>query len=232
MRNLIKIIGTGKTGREAIAWLRKANTRGAGLITASNPSKLRIKEASLAFVISEETKFPKPGSLPSGAISVAVICHRGHSSRKIAEAQDYNTTVFLNNPSYKANAEITGAFLKTLVEGISLPHLVGLDFSEIAQLLKNGRLAELSVVHSKVGNIGKAMEQALKTSILNARRKAWARVYAYFIGGADMRLEDLDKAANVMAKKLHSESDMVWGARIEGRMKGKVTVMALATQIG
>lgn len=234
MSSLIKIIGMGKTGREVIAWLKKAHTQGADLIPANNPSKLKIKEASLAFVVSEDAKFPKPDFLPSSAVSVAVISHPRHSSENFAEIQkNYNTTLFLSNPSSQKamNVETIGTFLKTVVEGVSLPHVVGLDFSEVTQLLKHGKLAMLSIGHSTLKNIGKAAEQGLKSETFNFSAKVWARAYTYFIGGNDMRLDDLNKAGDILSEKLHPNTDIMWGARNEEKMKGKVTILLLLTQI-
>lgn len=228
MSYAIKIVGIGKTGQEVINWLRKAQIQGAELIPAGT-SKIgkKLKNAQLAFIICEDQGFPKPDFLPSETVAVAVICHQAPNPEKIEEIRKGYNTMLLLDEVCAGNTEIIGSFLKTLVEGISQPNLVGLDLSEVTQLLRTGEIAALGVGHSTIENIEEATKQALKFNKLT--RKTWARVYAYFIGGADMSLEDLDKAGNVISKKLHTNSDIVWGAKVEQKMKGKVKVMVLLT---
>jgi len=50
-------------------------------------------------------------------------------------------------------------------------------------------------------------------------------------GGPDMTLDDVSKIGELVTESLDDDANVIWGARVDEAMKGKLTVMTIITGV-
>jgi len=50
-------------------------------------------------------------------------------------------------------------------------------------------------------------------------------------GGPDMTLEDINRIGELVTESMDPDANVIWGARVDDDMKGKLTVMTIITGV-
>ena len=53
----------------------------------------------------------------------------------------------------------------------------------------------------------------------------------HVVGGSDMTLDDINKVGELVTESLDHDANVIWGARVDDDMKGKLTVMTIVTGV-
>jgi hypothetical protein len=113
----------------------------------------------------------------------------------------------------------THRFLKELIECIALPSLVGLDYADIRQIFMMNSRIELKKYKAKLDE---------KDEIIKDIKKDFKKIDGCFFvvsGGTDITLDEILDVAEKIGK---ISIFMVYGARIEEDLKGKIEVSLFA----
>jgi cell division protein FtsZ len=227
-----------------------------------NDIKAVLKESDLVFVCAGMGGGTGTGSAPliasvakdTGAIVIGTVTMPFRIERARIERAEFgleqlrevsDTVIVIDNnrlvqiagnlPVQQAFAvanELVATMIKGIVETISVPSLVNLDYADVRAIMKNGGVAAIGVGSSDTNNrVDEAVKGALSNPLLDINYEGATGALIHVIGGPDMTLDEINKVGELVTESLDDDANVIWGARIDEAMKGKVTVMTIITGV-
>ncbi len=128
--------------------------------------------------------------------------------------------------------ELISTMIKGIVETIAVPSLVNLDYADVKAIMKNGGVAAIGVGSSDTTNkVEEAVKGALENPLLDINYKGATGALIHVSGGPDMTLDDINRVGELVTESLDADANVIWGARVQEDMKGKITVMSIITGV-
>jgi len=98
--------------------------------------------------------------------------------------------------------------------------------------MTNGGVAAIGVGSSDTNNrVEEAVQGALSNPLLDINYEGAIGALIHIIGGPDMTLDEISRAGELVTESLDDDANVIWGARIDEEMKGKITVMTIITGV-
>jgi cell division protein FtsZ len=178
------------------------------------------------------------------AIACAALAEAG-----IAELQQHvDTLIVIPNQNLfrvaNENTTFAEAFmmadqvLQQGVRGITdlmvMPGLINLDFADVRSVMTEMGKAMMGTGEAVGDNRAiEAAEQAIANPLLDGCRMKGAKgVLISITGGDDMRLMEVDEAANHIRELVDPDANIIWGSAFNNDLDGKIRVSVVATGIG
>ena len=128
--------------------------------------------------------------------------------------------------------ELIATMIKGIVETIAVPSLVNLDYADVKAIMTNGGVAAIGVGASDTNNrVDEAVKGALSNPLLDISYKGATGALIHICGGPDMTLEEISRAGELITESLDDDANVIWGARVDDEMKGRITVMTIITGV-
>jgi cell division protein FtsZ len=128
--------------------------------------------------------------------------------------------------------ELVSTMIKGIVETIAIPSLVNLDFADVRAIMTNGGVAAIGVGSSDTTNrVDEAVKGALENPLLDINYAGAIGALIHIIGGPDMTLDEINRAGEMVTAELDEDANVIWGARVDDNMKGKLMVMTIITGV-
>jgi len=128
--------------------------------------------------------------------------------------------------------ELVATMIKGIVETIAVPSLVNLDYADVKTIMTNGGVAAIGVGSSDTDNrVDEAVRGALENPLLDINYKGATGALIHIVGGPDMTLDEINRAGELITETLDQDANVIWGARVQEDMKGKLTVMTIVTGV-
>jgi cell division protein FtsZ len=127
---------------------------------------------------------------------------------------------------------LIATMIKGITETISTPSLVNLDFADVKAIMKAGGVATIGVGESDSGDRAiEAVSRALAHPLLDVDYTGANGALIQIIGGEDMRLDEINAIGETVARNMDPNATVMWGARIDPEMNGKVQVITIVTGV-
>jgi cell division protein FtsZ len=144
-------------------------------------------------------------------------------------------TIAGNLPIQQAFAvanELISTMIKGIIETIAIPSLVNLDYADVKAIMTNGGVAAIGVGSSDTNNrVEEAVRGALSNPLLDISYEGATGALIHVTGGPDMTLDDVAKVGDMVTETLDDDANVIWGARVEEKMAGKLAVMTIITGV-
>jgi len=128
--------------------------------------------------------------------------------------------------------ELVSTMIKGIVETIAVPSLVNLDYADVKAIMTNGGVAAIGVGSSDTNNrVEESVNGALSNPLLDISYKGATGALIHVIGGPDMTLDEINRVGELVTESLDEDANVIWGARVDDAMKGKMTVMTIITGV-
>ena len=128
--------------------------------------------------------------------------------------------------------ELISTMIKGIVETIAVPSLVNLDYADVRAIMKDGGVAAIGVGSSDTTNkVEEAVKGALTNPLLDISYAGAGGALIHVCGGPDLTLDEISEIGEMVTETLDTDANVIWGARIDENMKGKVTVMTIITGV-
>ncbi|MBT7508282.1 cell division protein FtsZ, partial [archaeon] len=128
--------------------------------------------------------------------------------------------------------ELIATMIKGIVETIAVPSLVNLDYADVRAIMSNGGVAAIGVGSSDTNNrIEEAVKGALANPLLDINYEGATGALIHVSGGPDLTLQEIANIGELITDSLDEDANVIWGARVDDNMKGKVTVMTIITGV-
>jgi len=224
--------------------------------------KKSVSGADMVFVVSGLGGGTGSGSAPviaqlakeAGAIVISVVTMPFESEKARIDKAEFalqelreqtDTCIVLDNnrlvdiagqlPISQAFAvanELISTMIKGLVETITLPSLINLDYADVSSIMKGGGVAVIGIGESDTNDkVNEAVKQALSHPLLDVDYRGATGALIHVTCGPDLKLEEFDTVGRTVSENLGAEAQVIIGARINKEFEGKVRVITIMTGV-
>jgi len=128
--------------------------------------------------------------------------------------------------------ELVSTMIKGIVETITLPSLINLDYADVSSIMKNGDVAVIGVGESDTtARVDEAVRQALTHPLLDVDYKGATGALIHITCGPDFKLEEFAGVGELVTENLSPEAQVIIGARINKDFANKVRVITIMTGV-
>jgi len=208
---------------------------GGGTGTGSAPYVAQLAKENGAIVIGTVTMPFKIERARIDRAEFGLQALRQHSDTVIVIDNNRLVQIAGNLPVNQAFAvanELVSTMIKGIVEIISVPSLVNLDFADIKAIMTSGGVAAIGVGASDTNNrVDEAVKGALGNPLLDITYEGATGAIIHVSGGEDMTLDEVSRVGEIVTEAMDQDANVIWGARVVEGMKGKITVMTIITGV-
>ena len=128
--------------------------------------------------------------------------------------------------------ELISTMIKGIVETITIPSLINIDYADVASIMKNGDVAVIGIGEADTTDrVEAAVKQALSHPLLDVDYKGATGALIHVICGDDLKLDELNNVGELVTANLSSDAQVILGARINKEFNGKVRVITIITGV-
>jgi len=128
--------------------------------------------------------------------------------------------------------ELVSTMIKGIVEIIAVPSLVNLDYADVKAIMANGDVSVVGIGESNTERrVDEAVRRALDNPLLEVSYEGASGALIHIAGGPDLTLDEVNQVGEMITEALDADANVIWGARINNDMKGKLRIMAIITGV-
>ena len=127
--------------------------------------------------------------------------------------------------------QLVAEIVKGIVETITLPSLINLDFADIRAIMANGGVTMMLYGESDRGP-EEVVHEALNHPLLDVDITGATGVLIHVTGGPYMTLESANQVVDLLTAKVSENANVIWGARQDAGFGDTIKVMAIITGVG
>ncbi|HEY0626260.1 MAG TPA: cell division protein FtsZ [Allosphingosinicella sp.] len=141
------------------------------------------------------------------------------------------------NTTFKEAFQMADEVLQQGVRGITdlmvMPGLINLDFADVRSVMGEMGKAMMGTGEASGDNRAiEAAEKAIANPLLDGVSMKGAKgVIISITGGEDMRLMEVDEAANHIKDLVDPDANIIWGSAFNNELEGRIRVSVVATGI-
>ena len=141
------------------------------------------------------------------------------------------------NTTFKEAFLLADEVLQQGVRGITdlmvMPGLINLDFADVRSVMHEMGKAMMGTGEAEGdGRALEAAEKAIANPLLDGVSMQGAKgVIVSITGGEDMRLMEVDEAANYIRELVDPDANIIWGSAFNENLEGRIRVSVVATGI-
>src|SRR3989344_6067894 len=218
--------------------------------------------ADMIFILGGEGGGTGTGAMPvvaqmskeTGAVVIGVVtmpfeCEKARIDKAefgLQELRDNSDTVIVidNNrlvdiagqlPIQQAFAvanELISTMIKGIVETITLPSLINLDYADVSTIMKKGEVAVIGIGEADSSDrVNEAVRQALTHPLLDVDYRGANGALIHITCGPDMKLEEFSQIGKLITDNISADAQVIIGARINKDFEGRVRVITIMTGV-
>ncbi len=128
--------------------------------------------------------------------------------------------------------ELVSTMVKGIVETITLPSLINLDYADVSAVMKEGGVSVIGIGEADTQDrVMEAVKQALTHPLLDVDYQGASGALIHVTCGPDLKLEEFDVIGRAVSENLNPEAQVIIGARISKEFTGKVRVITIMTGV-
>jgi len=128
--------------------------------------------------------------------------------------------------------ELVSTMVKGIVETITLPSLINLDYADVSAVMKGGGVSVIGIGEADTQDrVMEAVKQALTHPLLDVDYRGASGALIHVTCGPDLKLEEFDVIGRAVSENLNPEAQVIIGARISKEFTGKVRVITIMTGV-
>ena len=129
--------------------------------------------------------------------------------------------------------EVLQQGVRGITDLMVMPGLINLDFADVRSVM--GEMGKAMMGTGEAGGDNRAIEaaeKAIANPLLDGVSMKGAKgVIISITGGEDMRLMEVDEAANHIKELVDPDANIIWGSAFNNDLEGKIRVSVVATGI-
>lgn len=138
------------------------------------------------------------------------------------------------NDAFKVLDELLMHSIKAIVELVTKPGLVNLDFNDLRTIVEGGGVSVMGIGDSDAPiseRVDEAVNKVLTCPLLEYDISGATGALVKITGGPDMTIAEAERAVELIQKKVSPTTRLIWGAAVEPEMEGRVRVMLVVTGV-
>jgi len=136
------------------------------------------------------------------------------------------------NEAFRIADQVLANMIKGIVETISAPSLINLDFADFKTIVKRGGVAVVGVGESDAPNRAEeAVRNALRSPLLDVDYAGATGALIHVTGDAHMTIEEANRVGEIVTEMMDTNALVIWGARVNPEQDGKLKVTLVMTGV-
>ncbi|MBN1645766.1 cell division protein FtsZ [Candidatus Woesearchaeota archaeon] len=124
--------------------------------------------------------------------------------------------------------ELVATMIRGIVEIISVPSLVNLDYADVKSIMSEGGVAAIGIGFADGSDrVKTAVSGALNNPLLDITYDNAHGAIIHIEGGPDMTLDQVAEAGEMITKNMDADANVIWGARVNPALAEKISVMTI-----
>jgi cell division protein FtsZ len=134
--------------------------------------------------------------------------------------------------AFRVADQVLANMIKGIVETISLPSLINLDFADFKTIVSHGGVAVVGVGESDAPNRAEeAVRNALRTPLLDVDYAGATGALVDVTGDNQMTIEEANRVGEIVTEMMDCNAMVIWGARVNPKQNGKLKVTLVMTGV-
>lgn len=148
-------------------------------------------------------------------------------NQRLLEVVDKNMTL---QEAFRMADSVLGQGVQGISDLIVLPGLINVDFADVKAIMTNAGSALMGIGEAGGENRAEtAARQAISSSLLEVSIEGAKGVLFNIVGGPDLRMDEIDKAAKVISAAADPDANIIFGATIKEDQVDRVKLSVIAT---
>jgi len=136
------------------------------------------------------------------------------------------------NEAFKVADQVLANMIKGVVETISAPSLINIDFADFKTIVRKGGVAVVGVGESDAPNRAEeAVQNALRSPLLDVDYAGATGALIHVSGGNQMTIEEANRVGEIVTEMMDNNASVIWGARVNPSLEGVLRVTLLMTGV-
>lgn len=136
------------------------------------------------------------------------------------------------NEAFRVADQVLANMIKGIVETISAPSLINLDFADFKTIVRRGGVAVVGVGESDAPNRAEeAVRNALRSPLLNVDYAGATGALIHVTGDNQMTIEEANRVGEIVTEMMDNDALVIWGARVNPEQDGKLKVTLVMTGV-
>lgn len=136
------------------------------------------------------------------------------------------------NEAFRVADQVLANMIKGIVETISAPSLINLDFADFKTIVRRGEVAVVGVGESDAPNRAEeAVRNALKSPLLDIDYVGAKGALIHVTGDDHMTIEEANRVGEIVTEMMDDKSLVIWGARVNPELDGMLKVTLVMTGV-
>jgi cell division protein FtsZ len=128
--------------------------------------------------------------------------------------------------------ELVSTMIKGIVETITIPSLINLDYADVSAIMKGGDVAVIGIGEdNSTARVDTAVQQALTHPLLDVDYRGATGALIHITCGPDMKLEEFDNIGRMVTEHISPEAQVIIGARVNKEFQGRIRVITIMTGV-
>ncbi len=149
---------------------------------------------------------------------------------RLLEVLDKSTSML---DAFRIADDVLRQGVQGICDLITVPGLINLDFADVRTIMTDAGTALMGIGYSTGENRAReAAERALRSPLIDTEIVGAKGILLSIAGGEDLSLFEVNEAAEVVRQAATDDTNIIFGATIDERLKGQIWVTVVATGLG
>jgi cell division protein FtsZ len=149
---------------------------------------------------------------------------------RLLEVVERNTSVV---EAFRHADDILRQGVQGITDLITVPGLINLDFADVRTIVKDAGTALLGIGMAGGENRAQAAaDMAIHSPLLETSIDGARGLLLNITGGSDLTLYEVNEAAGVISEAADDDANIIFGAVVDERLEGKISITVVATGFG
>ncbi|NLD48713.1 MAG: cell division protein FtsZ [Clostridiaceae bacterium] len=208
---------------------------GGGTGTGASPVIARIAKEAGALTIGVVTKpFAFEGALrmKNSEVGIAELREEVDAlitipNQRLLEVADENTSIV---EAFKLSDSVLNQGVQGISDLIVMPGLINVDFADVKTIMKDAGTALMGIgIGAGEDRAEVAAKAAISSPLLEQSVEDAKGILFNVIGGSDLTMKEVDKAANIIRNIANDDANIIFGTTVDQRLSGQVKITVIAT---
>ncbi len=136
------------------------------------------------------------------------------------------------NEAFRVADQVLANMIKGIVETISAPSLINLDFADFKTIVRRSGVAIVGVGESDAPNRAEeAVKNALMSPLLDVDYIGATGALIHVSGDNGMTIEEANRVGEIVTEMMDDDALVIWGARVNPELEGTLKVTLIMTGV-
>ncbi len=132
--------------------------------------------------------------------------------------------------AFKVSDQVLANMIKGIVETISTPSLINLDFADFKTIISHGGMAVVGVGESDAPNRAEeAVRNAFRTPLYDLSYAGATGALIHVTGDNRMTIQEANRVGEIASEIMEGNVRVVWSAKVDPQQEGKLKVTLVMT---